>query len=164
MTRNRGWMLAAALFLTGAAVGALGLEAWRMMRGDQFARMERMGPQAFILDRMSKDMDLSAEQRQKIGAVLQEMVDKLAEQRKPIMDQEEQTLEAYMARVRELLTPAQARIHDQRLEEARKRRKNFMLGPPPPGSPPGPPPGFFGGLPPPPPGHGPPGEAPPPPQ
>ncbi|WP_243312761.1 hypothetical protein [Fundidesulfovibrio agrisoli] len=164
MTRNRGWMLAAALFFTGAAVGALGTEAWRVVRGDQFARMQRMGPQAFILEHMTKDLGLSEEQRLKIGAVLKEMVEKLEEQRKPFMEQEERIRDDYMGRISQYLTPEQAKIHEKRREEMRQRRKNFEPGVHPPGPPPGGL-GLFGGPPPPPPGQGPAdGPPPPPPQ
>lgn len=154
MTRNSGWMLAAALLLTGIVVGALGMEAWRIVRGDQFAHMKRVGPHAFLLDRLSADLNLSAEQRQKIEPLVREMMSRIDDERRPFMDKEEAILDDYMGRMDAFLTPEQVQKHEKRRAEFRERRKNMRLMPPGgPGGPGGPPPpDFFGGPPPPPPG------------
>ena len=152
MSRGKGWLLASALFLTGAAVGALGLEAWHATRGGPFDRMARQGPAAFITDRMSHELGLTPAQQAQIRPIIEEMVAKMDQSREPCMAEGEAISERYQAKVRNLLTPEQAAKHDAIMKRLREQRR---LMPPPPGPLPGPPPdGPFGG----PEGFPPPGE------
>ncbi|WP_243358118.1 hypothetical protein [Fundidesulfovibrio terrae] len=153
MTRSKGLLIVAAIFLTGAAVGALGLEAWHAYRGGAFGKMERMGPAGFIMDHMNRELGLSSEQQAKIRPLVEEMVTKMDEARKPCFDAGEAVLEKYQGMIRTQLTPDQAKKHDEFLKRLRARGPH---GPPPGGpglfgGPPPPPPGMFGSPPPPPP-------------
>jgi hypothetical protein len=154
--RTKGIFLAAALFLTGAAVGALGLEAWHMMHGGPFGRMARLGPAAFITERMSHDLNLTPDQLARIRPIIKEMVAKQEQSREPCAAEGEAIAEKYLAQVRSLLTPEQVVRHDAIMK--RVREHGMLMPPPPPGPfPPGEPPG------PPPPGQSfgpPPGESP----
>lgn len=155
MTRSKGLILAAVLFLTGALVGVLAGEAWHLLRGGPFGRMERLGPKAFILERMGEDLVLTADQKAKLKPLIEEMVDKLDQVHKPCFEEDQVIFERYQAQIRSLLTPEQAAKHKAMMERFSRRNG--------PGMPPPPPPGHPGdgprGMPPPPP----PGSPPPPP-
>ena len=145
MTRGKGWLIAIAIFLTGAVVGALGLDAWHMMRGGPFGQVERLGPAGFIMEHMTGDLGLEPEQLWKIRPIVEEMVTKLDETRKPCIQEEEAVFEEYQAKIRATLLPQQIKRHDEMLERLRKLRQfrpppRPPLGPPPMfGAPPGPP-------------------------
>lgn len=147
MTRSKGWLIAIAIFLTGAVVGALGLDAWRMLRGGPFGKVERLGPAGFIMEHLSRELGLTPEQQSIIRPVVDEMVVKMDETRKPCIQEDEILFEQYQSRIHGMLQPEQAKRHDDLLERLRKFRK---FGPPP-GPPPGPP-SLFGPPPGPPPG------------
>lgn len=158
MSRGKGLLIALVIFLTGAIVGAFGLEAFRVLRGGPFKHLEGKGPAGFIMERMSKDLGLSESQRKEIEPVILEMIAKIEQIRRPIQEQEEPVFDEYMARVRQHLTEAQAVKQDEIVKRMRDFRKRMQQGPHD-GPPPPPPPGglFFGppGGPPPGPGPGP---------
>lgn len=158
MSRRKGLLIALVIFLTGAIVGAFGLEAFRVLRGGPFQHLEGKGPAGFIMERMSKDLGLSESQRKEIEPVILEMITKIDQIRRPIQEQEESVFDEYMARVRQHLTEAQAVKQDEIVKRMRDFRKRMQQGPHD-GPPPPPPPGglFFGppGGPPPGPGPGP---------
>jgi hypothetical protein len=155
MTRSKGLLIVAAIFLTGAAVGALGLEAWHAWRGGVFGKVERLGPGGFIMDHMTRDLGLSSEQQARIRPLVEEMVAKLDEARKPCFEAGEAVHEKYQGLIRKELTPDQAKKHDEFLKRLHARKLHEGPPPPPPGGP-----GLFGGPPPPPPGAGPQGPPP----
>lgn len=161
MSRGKGLLIALVIFLTGGLVGAFGLEAFRVLRGGPFKHLEGKGPAGFIIERMSSDLGLSEQQRKELEPVIAEMIGKIEQIRRPILEQEEAVFDEYMARVRQHLTEAQAVKHDAIAKRMREFRKKMQQGLP--GGPPPPPPGglFFGppsgppGGPPPGPGPGP---------
>ncbi|GFK93785.1 hypothetical protein NNJEOMEG_01619 [Fundidesulfovibrio magnetotacticus] len=156
MTRTQGWLLALALLVCGMAVGALGMEAWRVWFGGpfgHFGRMERLGPAAFVVERMTQDLGLSAEQGKALTPLVEEMFARTAEARKPFLEAEDAIFEEYQARIRALLTPEQARKHEEIMVRLREHRKRMLSGPP---GPPPPPDGRRGPPPPPPGPAGPP--------
>lgn len=148
MSRRKGLLIALAIFLTGVVVGALGQEVWRIAQGGPFGRIERMGPAGFIVEQMTRELGLSAEQREKIRPVIEEMVARLGEARKPFMAVEDALMDEYQGRVRQYLTPGQAAKHEAIIARIREHRGKMMPPPPPPGGgglfgpppPPGPPP------------------------
>lgn len=136
-------LLAGALFVTGAVVGMLGNEAWHAMRGGPFGKMERMGPAGFILEHMTRELGLSEDQRGKIKPIIDEMVAKVDEARKPFREKEDAIFTEYHARMKAFFTPEQSRLQDELLKRLREHRGK--MGPPPGptgmfGPPPGPPP------------------------
>ncbi len=173
--KAKGWLLAAALFGIGGAVGWFGHGAWAVRQGGDFRRVQFQGPQQLVLERMTHDLGLNPDQRAQVGLLLTEMFDRIGELRKPIMDQEGAILDEYMSgRIRDVLTAEQAARHDKQLEHLREMRKRMgsmpPLGGPPPGPGPqpgpqpgtelGPPPGAPFGAPPGPPPGAPPGPPP----
>ncbi len=156
MSNKTPWMVALAIFITGAAVGVLGLEALRMSHGWPFSTPRPMDIKSAILEHMSRDLGLSAEQKQHIEPLLGEMLEQSRQARLPSMAAEEAVIDAYQAKIREQLTPEQALKHDALLARIREHRKNMPFpGGPPPDAPP-PPGGFLFFGPPPLPDNGPP--------
>ena len=157
MSNKTPWMVALAIFITGAAVGVLGLEALRMSHGWPFSLPRPMDMKTAILQHMSRDLGLSAQQKQHIEPLLGEMLEQSRQARLPSMAAEDAVIDIYQAKIREQLTPEQAIKHDAILARIREHRKNmpFPPGGPPPDGPP-PPSGFLFFSPPAPPSAGPP--------
>jgi len=155
MSRGKGLSIALVIFLTGAVVGAFGLEAFRVLQGGPFKHLEGKGPVGFIMERMNSDLKLSEAQRKEIEPVILEMIAKIEQLRRPIQEQEEAILEEYHARVRQLLTETQAVKQDEIVKRMRDFRKRMQQGPHGGSLPPPPPDGLFFGSPGPPPVPGP---------
>lgn len=150
MSNKAPWMVALAIFITGVAVGALGMEALRMSHGWPFFRPEYRDMKTDVLERMSRELGLSAEQRQRVTPLLEEMMEQSRQARMPSLAAEQAILDTFDAKLREMLTPGQIRKHDEFLARMREHRGKMPF--PPGGPPPLPPGGFppmFGGPPPP---------------
>lgn len=156
MIRGVGLAAALTLFLVGAVCGALGLEAYRMHFGPPKRAFEKRGPGGFIVEHMTRELDLSAQQTAALTPLVQDMLAAQEAARSPCRDVERATFEAFVNATRALLTPAQQERHKTLVERIRLRG-----GPPPhgaPGFPPPPPPDHGPGFSPP---HGPPPPPPP---
>jgi hypothetical protein len=153
MNKTGYWLTGLGLFIMGALTGALAMGAWFYNQGNPMARMERMGPAGFVMDRLSRELALSDSQREQIGTVVKAMMEAGHALRQPCMEAEAKLFEEGSAKIRALLTPEQAVKHDEIMAKMRAHRPH---GPHFPGPPPGPPPDgpgwpFPPGPPPPPP-------------
>jgi len=149
MHKSGYWLTGLGLFLMGALTGALAMGAWFYNQGNPMARMERLGPAGFVMDRLSQELRLTEAQRQQIAPLVKDMMERGEALRKPCMEAEEKLFEEGQARIGALLTPEQAARQAEMLARMKARRPPF-------GHPPGPPPGgpgwpFPPGPPPPPP-------------
>ncbi len=159
------------LFASGAVTGYFGSRLlaergrFALFHGDprHFSEM--------VVRRMSDDLDLSAEQQEKLRPIVLNTGDELAKIRREQEPRVRETIDKSIEATKAILTPEQREKFTAYMERLDKRRKAMeRFGPPPggPGGPPGPPPDE-GGFPPPPPpdfGYGPPppppGKGPPP--
>ncbi|MEA4856329.1 MAG: hypothetical protein AAGU21_13030 [Solidesulfovibrio sp.] len=154
------------LFASGAVTGFFGsrLLAERgrfdLFHGDprHFSEM--------VVRRLSDDLDLSAEQREKLRPIVLNTGDVLAKIRRDQEPKVREAIDRSIEDTRAILTPEQREKFTALMDRLEKRRKAMeRFGPPPGppgmGPPPGPPPGGpgldpgdMGGFPPPPPGFG----------
>lgn len=160
------------LFASGAVTGYFGSRLlaergrFALFHGDprHFSEM--------VVRRMSDDLDLSAEQQEKLRPIVLNTGDELAKIRREQEPKVRETIDKGIEATKAILTPEQREKFTAFMERLEKRRKAMeRFGPPPGGpdmGPPGPPPGeggfppppphgFGDGPPPPPPGMGPPG-------
>lgn len=129
--RVRVAVVLVATFLLGAAAGAAALHA---VAEDRFRReLHRPWPQArerFMLDAMTRRLDLSDDQRARIEGIFR----KHRDERRRIMEKcgpEHEALKRLVDdEIREVLTPAQRALH-----EKLHRRRGPPDGPPPDGPP-----------------------------
>jgi Spy/CpxP family protein refolding chaperone len=136
-----------ALFLSGISIGALGV----VLLGQQRAE-PRMGaggpmmrspipPPGVFIDHLSQVLGLDADQKQKIGAILDESEKRSAEIRREIRPRLEAQIEETHRRIGEVLTPAQREKFDELRREMHGHSDRFFLGEGPHGEMHGPPPG-----------------------
>ncbi|GAB6037019.1 hypothetical protein JCM15519_15780 [Fundidesulfovibrio butyratiphilus] len=163
MTKYSPWLAGAAIFFTGAVVGALLLLVLARPM-EPFKRPPHKPMPVMVLDHMQHDLDLSKEQVSELKPVVEEMVEKLHEARKPFQKAEEAIFTEYQAKIAQHLTPDQRRKQEELIARMKKMRDagfppppDDRFGPPPPppgggplplgplgGPPPGPPDGEFG--------------------
>jgi Spy/CpxP family protein refolding chaperone len=147
------------LFASGAVTGYFGSRLlaergrFALFHGDprHFSEM--------VVRRLSDDLDLSAEQQEKLRPIVLNTGDELAKIRREQEPKVRETIDKSIEATKAILTPEQREKYMALMERLDKRRKAMeRFGPPPggPGGPPGPPPGEGGFPPPPPPGMGPP--------
>ncbi|MBF0481102.1 MAG: hypothetical protein HQK81_13090 [Desulfovibrionaceae bacterium] len=135
MNKSGYWLTGLGLFLMGACTGALAMGAWLFDMGNPMARMERMGPAAFIMDRLDSELALTVRQRELIAPVVAEVMDKGQALRRPCMEAEAKLFEEGQGKINALLTPEQAAKHNELVGRMRPRLP--FPGPPFPGPPPG---------------------------
>lgn len=130
------------IFLAGILVGGAGMSVVFKFRLSPMARMERMGPAGFFLERLDHSLDLTDAQKEAIRPILEDMLNKARDAREPCLREEESIFKEGEGRIAALLSTEQKGKFQKFLERARKYRKGFLAHPP--GLPPGPPPGTEG--------------------
>jgi hypothetical protein len=137
MNKSGYWMTGLGLFLMGAVTGALAMGAWFFNQGNPMARMERLGPAGFVMDRLSHELNLTEAQRQQIAPIVKDMMERGDALRKPCIEAEEKLFEEEQSRVSALLTPEQAARHAEMIARMKAHQPQFD-SPPGPGGPHGP--------------------------
>ncbi|MFT3828655.1 MAG: hypothetical protein QM691_03015 [Opitutaceae bacterium] len=164
--KPRTILILVGIFLAGIASGVL--LPWRVFPPPS-ARPQSPKPKFLrILERMEEKLDLTAEQRPQVEAIIREGSEKLEGLRRESFKVGAAEIEAMNAKIQALLTPAQREKFAEFQREQRERMRRFEREPfgphheggPRDGAPPMPPPpgGFPEGQP----HDGPPGDLPPP--
>lgn len=119
------WKIIAGLvmvFVLGALAGALGT-GMMLKRHHPFFSHRPEGRKAFIMERLTRRLDLSAEQQARIGSIMDrvqtETLDRIREGRRFMREQ----LEKGFAEIRKELTPEQQRRFDEMKADLERRRK-----------------------------------------
>jgi Spy/CpxP family protein refolding chaperone len=139
---NRFWAFAtvAALFLSGVAIGALGMRLIDERRGP-FGPQPGPPPPPIAVEELQRELDLSPPQREAVARILQESRRQGDEIRREVRPRLEAHLADTERRLMEVLTPEQRERFDALRRQRRVRPDRLFLGGPPPGQgPPGPPP------------------------
>ena len=141
MSRSLSILVVAALFLSGVAIGALGMHLYYW---------ERMSPRPldgppmspWIGGWMARELDLSADQQREIEEILQASRRRSAEIRQEVRPRVEELMTETSRRIAEVLTEEQRRRFEQLQRRQRHRLERGFLAPPggpPHDRPPGPP-------------------------
>ena len=147
MSKTKLWIGIVSVFLLGAIIG--GLVTTTLIR-HHVLRLRRHGPprmHSLIENRLTKDLDLTDEQRASIREILDEFEPRFHGFDRDIRMEIDAIRDEMNERIREVLTPEQRAKFDENLERMRSRfRRPFGRGggfdkPPPPGGPEVPPPG-----------------------
>lgn len=115
-------LLCGGIFLAGAVAGGIAVK--HLPRAGNQPRPEAFGPQQ--LRRLAERLELTKEQREVIGPILQKTGEKLRVMRKESIAQATREVEAMDAAVAALLTPAQRERLAVLRAEDRVRMKKFM--------------------------------------
>jgi Spy/CpxP family protein refolding chaperone len=124
MTRARAFAFALALFLVGVLVGGLGVRL--LDRSDGWQPAPRR-PERF-LERLSRDLDLTPDQRQRIEAIVHDAHATADAMHDEMLPRVREHLQGPRERIREVLTPEQQAVLDRLFERQRWRAERFLMG------------------------------------
>lgn len=128
MTKRTLLLTGLGIFLAGALAGGTGMALFAKTRLAPLARMDKLGPGGFIMERLDFALRLSPEQRQAIGPIVEETLEQVRAVRQPCTQAEDQAVQAGAQRVRSHLSPQQSEKLDKFLQNARERRARFFGG------------------------------------
>ncbi|HUV37267.1 MAG TPA: hypothetical protein VMX58_10050 [Patescibacteria group bacterium] len=121
MKRWRSWLGVVSVFLIGVIIG--GLVTVTLMRR-HVIRMTRFGPPRFeeiFLDRMTRNLDLTDEQRAEITTLVREYDPRFREIMHASRDEVRNLEEQLVEQIKELLTPEQAEEFEKNIERMHRR-------------------------------------------
>jgi hypothetical protein len=117
------------LFFSGVCTGLLG---GRILMQCRIKHMEKGGPQAMreaVLKRMSKDLDLTSEQKERISKIMMQMDEQIRKLRETTDPEMEKLFEQSHAQIRKELNTEQIIKFDEMEKKLKKHRPPFP-GPP----------------------------------
>jgi Spy/CpxP family protein refolding chaperone len=127
-SRVKGALLLIVAFLLGAAAGALGfgvyqvrIGGWRPPRGDRF--------QEFILRRLTRELELKAEQRQQVEAILRETGEEFARLREEVRPRYREIQTRSRGRIKAVLDAGQQAKFDALADEWERRAERRRARP-----------------------------------
>lgn len=131
MSRSWSILVVAALFLSGVAVGALGMHLYYWQRLESSA-----GPGGgpvhapMMMGWMERELELSAEQREEIRAILADSMRRGGEMRRELRPRVEELMRDTSDRIAEVLTEEQLERFQEMRTRQRHRLERGFLGPP----------------------------------
>ena len=127
MRRATALLAVAALFVVGVLVGVLATHAFYAHRLHQPGGLAAIGV-GFLGSSLERELDLDAEQRRQVEAILGDMRGELREVRRDVVPRLYAIRDRAFDRVHQVLTPQQqARLQRSRVEHA--RRVERLVGP-----------------------------------
>ena len=130
MSRSTSILVVAALFLSGIAVGALGMHLyyWRQLasRGGGGPA----GPPMVLSGWMERELELSQEQRDEVRAILTDSMRRGGEMRRELRPRVEELMRETSDRIAAVLSEEQRRRFEELRERQSHRFERGFLGPP----------------------------------
>lgn len=126
-TRREAAILVFVVFVLGLLVGGVGNHFWgQTVWGSHQGHPTRTGPpsRAKIVDDFTRELQLTAEQQQQLGTIIDQTRAEWAAQHEAARQRDEAIRQEAHARMRAILTPQQVPKFDafmQRLEDQRKK-------------------------------------------
>ena len=114
------------IFAAGLLAGVVGMALFQHTRMTPVVRMEKNGPVAFFMDRLTRHLDLSAAQQRTLRPIVADVIHSIEESRAPCLRAEEDAIQAGNDRVISALSPEQAKKFSDFMERAKERRKKFL--------------------------------------
>lgn len=155
MNRSSSLLVVAALFLSGVAIGALGMHLYYWQKLAPREGRGPMMPSAGMVGWMDRELELSPDQRDAIREILADSMRRGGEMRRELRPRVEELMRETSERIGEVLSDEQRRRWEELRGRQRHRFERGFLGPPGAGGPfqrrQGPPPRSRPGSPPPPP-------------
>lgn len=125
--RLKGAVLLLVAFLLGVAVGGLGMALYRARTGWWGSPQGVARFQAYLVRRLTRDLDLRPEQRQQVEAILREAGDQFARLREEIQPRYREIRTQTQERIQGLLDPDQ-RVRFEALVERWDRQRGQRRG------------------------------------
>ncbi len=122
--RAVGWVLL--VFVLGIALGALGTYlVGARVRGARPESQDHRDKRARVVERFTRELNLTPDQQKQLDAILADMHNKYEEIRKQVAPHNEQVRQQGREQIRAILTPEQRPKFEEflrRLDEERKKR------------------------------------------
>jgi Spy/CpxP family protein refolding chaperone len=113
------------VFLLGIALGAVGMRvAEQKVWGDRRDERSRAGGPSRMVEQLTRELALTAEQQQQLNSILEDTRKKYELTYTTIRPQMEQTRQEGRGRIRSMLTPAQLPKFEEYLRRIDEERKN----------------------------------------
>lgn len=114
------------IFLAGVLAGAIGMGAFAKYRLAPVARMDKLGPAGFVMERLDHALKLSSEQEKAIRPIVEDVMRRIREVREPCIRAEEEALADGAKRIEASLGPDQKEKFKDFIEKSKERRKRFF--------------------------------------
>ena len=122
---RKATLLVIFLFLLGIALGAVGMRvAERKVLGEHRDERGRMGGPARMVEQLTRELELTAEQQQQLNSILEDTRKKYEATYSTIRPQMEQARQDGRTRIRTMLTPEQLPKFEEYLRRIDEERKN----------------------------------------
>jgi len=122
----RGWKAVAGVllvFLLGVAAGGIGVYRFHRHRMDRFFRGEPGAVSGFLVQRLSRELDLDAQQKTRVEAIVRRSEEEMRTLRQQFRPQFEEILSRGRKEIRAELRPDQQQRFDAMPEERGMRRR-----------------------------------------
>lgn len=131
--RLKGALLLLLVFVLGTATGALGFGVYQARMGWWGSRRDAGRFQQVVLRRLTRELDLRADQQQQVEAILRESGDEFSRLRQEIRPRFQAIRERSRDRIRTLLDPGQQAKFETLAQEWESRAERWRGGPSRPG-------------------------------
>ncbi len=122
------------VFALGILAGSFGTQAYMKYRVSHFVQRGQEARSELFLGRLSRDLDLTEEQRTEIGKILRNSHQRLAQISQRCQPEIRGIIEHDFGMIREILTDDQKQKFDRFQKRFQQRGKHRMFRPPPPRS------------------------------
>jgi len=122
------------VFALGILAGSFGTQAYMKYRVSHFVQRGQEARSELFLGRLSRDLDLTEEQRTEIGKILRNSHQRLAQISQRCQPEIRRIIEHDFGMIREILTDDQKQKFDRFQKRFQQRGKHRMFRPPPPRS------------------------------
>lgn len=127
MKRSLALLAVAALFFVGVVVGILGTHLFYARQLQKPGGLAALGNRLFVAS-LERRLDLTAEQRQEIDAILEESRREGNALRQEVAPRVMALVERTSERIEEVLTPEQRRKYERLRRRHRRRAELYLLG------------------------------------
>ena len=122
----KGWKAVAGIvlvFFLGVLAGGIGVYRYHRHRMDRFLRGDPGAMSGFLVQRLSRDLDLDASQRERVESITRRTQEEMREVRRQLRPRVEEILEQGRSEIRAGLRPDQQARFDEIVAERRHRRR-----------------------------------------
>jgi Spy/CpxP family protein refolding chaperone len=139
MAKWKIWVALLVLFVSGVLIGSVGTRMYVRHKLSGIFSRERPPIQNMFVRRLTREIDLTREQRQEIEQVASRAAEKFHELRSEHRSQAEALFDQSASEIKKHLSPEQQEQFDELRKRMRARHKRGRRGPPHGGHPPPPP-------------------------